>query len=153
MQAVNVKPLMSDAVAEVLEAMCFMFPDGETTAAEAGYSEREWICGELDFSGSESGKFGIAVPPLAAVAIAANFLGDDESDLTSKQVSEVICELTNMICGSLLAHMNPKNAFTLSPPRPEFSSTVNGAQGERTECTFALDEGFIYTWLEIRDRI
>jgi len=151
MQAIDLKPLMEVAVAEVLEAMCFISSEGETTD-EAGRCAPDWICGELDFAGHLSGSCGIAVPPSTAGTIAANFLGEDEIALSAEHTREVIGELTNMICGALLAHLDPKSKFTLSPPRPGQPHQHNSSDSERSYCTFALDEGFISTWLEIRDR-
>jgi CheY-specific phosphatase CheX len=150
MQAIDLKPFIESAVAEVLESMCFISSEGEATE-EAAQCPPDWICGELDFAGNLSGRFGVAVPPSTAATIAANFLGEDESELSDEQTMEVICELTNMVSGSLLARLDSKSAFTLSPPRPgRYGEHKPG--GERSLCTFALDEGFISTWWEIQVR-
>jgi len=146
----ELKPIMELAVAEVLEAMCFISSEGESPEA-AGQYPPDWICGELDFAGNLSGSFGIAVPPATGATIAANFLGEDECDLSEEQTMEVICELTNMVAGTLLANLDSRSAFTLSPPRPGHSAARAAGDG-RTGCTVALDEGLIATWLEIRDR-
>src|SRR5579859_1036033 len=116
MQAIDLKPFMESAVAEVLESMCFISSEGEVPE-ESGNDLPNWICGELDFVGLTGGTFGIAVPASTASVIAANFLGEEELDLSEKQTTEVVCELTNMVCGSFLAHLDAKQAFTLSPPR------------------------------------
>ena len=149
MQAIDFKPFMESAVSEVLESMCFISSEGEA-ADMAGSSYSDWIRGELDFSGSPGGTFGIAVPPSTAVAIAANFLGEDESDLSAEQTVEVVCELTNMVCGTLLAQLDSRQAFSLSSPRHTPSGTETLASVERIQNTYALDEGLIYTWLELR---
>jgi CheY-specific phosphatase CheX len=149
MQASELKPFMESAVAEVLESMCFISSEGEATD-EMGDDRPNWICGELEFSGIPGGAFGIAVPPSTAAVIAANFLGEDEADLSEKQTVEVVCELTNMVCGTLLAQIDSKQAFTLSPPKHVSADTGSPAKSGRIQGTYALDEGFIYTWLELQ---
>ena len=146
----DISPYMEDAVSEVLEAMCFISSEGPTDD-EAGKYQPGWICAALDFAGHPSGSFGIAVPPATAAMMAANFLGDDESILSSEQIVEVVCELSNMICGALLSHFDPKNAFTLTSPRSDCSSVSNPGGAERSYGTYCLDEGFIYSWLELRE--
>jgi CheY-specific phosphatase CheX len=149
MQAIELKPFMESAVAEVLESMCFISSEGEATD-ESGNDRPDWIRGELEFVGLPGGTFGIAVPPSTAAVMAANFLGEDEADLSEKQTVEVVCELTNMVCGTLLAQIDSKQAFTLSPPRHVLAGTESPAKSSRVEGTYALDEGVIYTWLELQ---
>jgi CheY-specific phosphatase CheX len=149
MQATDLKPFMEEAVAEVLEAMCFISSEGEVKDGAEMY-QPDWIGGELDFVGCLNGSFGIAVPPSTAATIAANFLGEDESALSTEQTMEVICELTNMVCGTLLARLDSKSAFTLSPPRPSCYEKRDSVDGKHSYCTYALDEGFISTWFNDR---
>jgi CheY-specific phosphatase CheX len=149
MTGTDLKPFMEESVAEVLEAMCFVSSEGPTDD-ESGQVQSDWLCGELDFAGHPSGTFGIAVPPETAAVLAANFLGDEESILTSEQTLEVICELTNMVCGAILSRLDPRKAFTLSPPRHASSGILHPAEA-RISGSYRLDEGFIYSWIEIRE--
>ena len=148
MNVIDLSPFMEGAVTEVLEAMCFTSAEGLATAEEAQL-ETELIWGELDFMGDVSGTFGIGVTLATAATIAANFLGEEEAGLTQRETSEVICELTNMVCGTLLAQVNSKNIFTLSSPRPG-SSGVPAAHHERIHRTYSIDNGYIHAWLEMR---
>jgi CheY-specific phosphatase CheX len=150
MTGTDIRPCMEDAVSEVLEAMCFISSEGQTDDEEGNY-QSDWICGELSFAGPTSGSFGIAVSPATAAVMAANFLGEEESLLSKEQTLEVVCEMANMICGALLSHYDPKNAFTLSPPRHDRSGLTNSAGAPRTSGTYRLDEGFIHSWVEIRE--
>lgn len=150
MQVTDLKHIMELSAGEVLEAMCFISSEG--IAEEAARVSPEWICGELDFFGYVSGSFGIAVPPSTAATIAVNFLGEDESTSSTEQTMEVVCELTNMICGTLLAQLDSKSVFTLSPPRPGCFLEGNAGDSERSDCILTLDEGFIASWLLIRTR-
>lgn len=151
MVVTDIKTSMEEAVAEVLEAMCFTSVEGSADDGEGGV-QADWICGELDFVGYPNGAFGIAVPPQTAAIVAANFLGDDDSELSEGQIIEVVCELTNMICGSLLSHLDPQKAFTLSPPRHNTSAFIDGGGETRISGTYRLDEGFIYSWIEVREQ-
>jgi CheY-specific phosphatase CheX len=149
MQAIELKPFMESAVAEVLESMCFISSEGEATDEQGG-DRPDWIRGELKFAGVPGGTFGIAVPPSTAALMAANFLGEDEVDLTDEQTVEVVCELTNMVCGTLLAQMDSRQAFTLSTPRHVLPGTESPVKSDRIEGTYATDEGLIHTWLELQ---
>lgn len=149
MQAIELKPFMESAVAEVLESMCFISSEGEA-ADVTGDDRSDWIRGELGFVGLPGGTFGIAVPPSTAAVMAANFLGEDEVDLSDKQTVEVVCELTNMVCGTLLAQIDSKQAFTLSTPKHVLPGTESPVKNDRIEGTYATDEGLIYTWLELQ---
>ncbi len=149
MQAIDLKPLMESAVAEVLESMYFISSEGEVQDEEDSVRP-DWIRGELEFAGTPGGTFGIAVPPSTAALMAANFLGEDEIDPTDKQTVEVVCELTNMVCGTLLAQIDSKQAFTLSTPRHVLPGTESPMKSGRIEGTYATDEGLVYTWLELQ---
>lgn len=149
MQTLQFIPLIESAVSEVLEGMCFISFEGESTAA--GSCQPDWIYGELDFTGPLNGSFAIAVLPSTAAIMAANFLGEDELALDDEQISDVVGEFTNMICGSLLAHLDPQNDFTLSPPRSGRDDQQNALSEVHNHNMFQFDEGLIATWLHIRD--
>jgi CheY-specific phosphatase CheX len=149
MQAIDLKPLMEGAVAEVLEAMFFIAPEGDA-ADETARFEADWICSQLEFTGHPSGSFGISVPPQTAAMIAENFLGDEDSNLTSAQTVEVIGELTNMVCGTLLANLDSSQAFVLSPPRHDGDWFPAVSGDERIFTALSLDEGSIHVWLKIQ---
>jgi CheY-specific phosphatase CheX len=149
MQAIDLKPLMEGAVSEVLEAMFFIAPEGGQADAAEG-CQASWICSQLNFTGRPSGSFGILVPPETAAMIAENFLGDEESNLTSAQAVEVIGELTNMVCGTLLANLDSSQAFVLSPPRHDGGCEAAVMDDERIVTRLSLDEGSIHVWLKIQ---
>ena len=43
-------------------------------------------------------------------------LGEDAEELTVEQLNAVVCELANMICGSVLSRIESKATFRLSTP-------------------------------------
>ena len=52
----------------------------------------------------------------SARMLAAGFLGEDEGMLTDSQPGEVVCELANMLCGSLVSKLESEESFDLAPP-------------------------------------
>jgi CheY-specific phosphatase CheX len=107
---------LRDSVHEVLERMFFVDVLGESTdpAADAWAGE---IAAALTFQGDPSGSFLLRLTTVAARQIAADFLGIDEVDVSDIQTSDVVRELTNMICGSVLSRIESAATFRLGEPR------------------------------------
>ncbi|SPE41648.1 CheC, inhibitor of MCP methylation [Candidatus Sulfopaludibacter sp. SbA3] len=109
--------VLRQSVEEVLEKMFFIRSLGDT-APEPPENE---LAVHLRFDGEPSGSFLLRITRDAARSISADFLGAEEGELTPQQVGEVICELANMICGSVLSRVESAATFRLSPP--QFSDT------------------------------
>lgn len=139
MPAEQISQKLGVAMAEVLESMCFILP-GEPVDP-AAYAAEPWIERTLTFHGPEEGRFGIRAPHSVAARIASDFLGEDPTDLSSKQVDEVMGELANMVCGNLLGHCYHERAFTLTSPVP--------SEGELHEpgARFDWEEGVLLSWV------
>lgn len=105
---------MSAAAADVLETMFFSPVMGEA-ASDASCSEPV-LMARLKFSGGRSGSFTIRVSARAAATIAANFLGEETDDPEPAQVRDVVCEMANMICGSVLSRLDREAHFDLQHP-------------------------------------
>lgn len=152
MQASDFNAWLESAVAEVLESMCFTSTCGE---GEMEDSNADWVYSKLHFRGSPNGSFGIGAPLATAQTIAANFLGEDEGDMDRTQAVEVMCEIANMTCGTLLARVEPRRTFDLTTPKLDlYTEQVAGAAGgpvDRIARTFTLDDGVLHAWLEIKD--
>ncbi len=101
------------SVEEVLEKMFFIRSLGES---ESGAGPDEEICSRLKFEGRPSGCLTLCVAGPAARSISADFLGLEEEDLDPGQVGEVVCELANMICGSVLSRVGSAVTFRLAHP-------------------------------------
>jgi hypothetical protein len=103
------------ATGEVLETMFFT---GVYGPAQAGGSPAEpRVAARLSFEGTPSGALTLSVSEPAVRALAANFLASDEDDsLPVSQLGCVVCELANMICGSLLSRVKTEECFRLSSP-------------------------------------
>jgi CheY-specific phosphatase CheX len=112
-----INPILSAAldrsVAEVLERMFFITAfdyDADVQSLEGAISAR------VVFRGAPSGSLLITVGRSVARSISADFLGEDENDLEDSQVGEVVCELANMVCGSVLSRVESTAVFHLESP-------------------------------------
>jgi CheY-specific phosphatase CheX len=137
---------LSDAAAEVLESMFFttLMEDSETSEN----APARWISARLSFHGKPPGRFGVRIPQETARKIAASFLGLEEDAITGTQVGEVVCELANMLCGSVLSRLEKETRFELSQPEIEAPEAVCPA--DATACrALLLEEGPVKLWLQL----
>ena len=120
------------------------------------------VAAQVIFDGDPPGSFRLDLDLPAAQSAAANFLGEDPEELTPQKMNEVVCELANMICGSVLSRIESSAVFRLAPPeiaaedspRPEspagasFQASLGGGalraeiRMERTVCTGIDELGF-----------
>jgi hypothetical protein len=137
--------VLSDSAAEVLESMFFTGVAGEAPAEAIPADAAIWA--SLRFLGSPSGAFGVGLPRDAARRIAASFLGTETSEVSDTQTDEVICELANMLCGSVLSRVEGNARFDLSQPRPAAAPADSGSPGARK--TLLTEEGPLAVWVEL----
>jgi CheY-specific phosphatase CheX len=105
---------------DVLESMYFTSVMGP---AEVPLSGAGWIAG-LEFKGELSGSFTLRMSVETARLLAANFFGEEESDVTETAIGDMVGEMANMICGSVLSRMETETHFKLSHPVVETSSDL-----------------------------
>src|SRR5271169_5617214 len=131
---------LAAAVEEVLETMCFtsVFGSGEGAAPAPG---EDGVPGEADagppactaelrFEGNPSGGCRVSVSRKLARVVGAGFLGLEEMEVTDSQTEEVVCELANMICGSVLSRLEREATFRITHPEltsPERRTAFDGA--------------------------
>ena len=106
-----------NSVDEVLGKMFFAETMGEVPGAEPAEDRADEIAAGLTFEGEPSGSLLLRLTTAAARQIAADFLGIDETEISENQISEVVRELTNMICGSVLSRVESAATFNLGAPR------------------------------------
>jgi CheY-specific phosphatase CheX len=106
---------LAECTAAVLERMFFV-QALEETAPAVPEADSDLICG-VNFTGDPSGHLALRVSVEAARSIAADFLGEDEGGLSGFQVGQVVCELANIICGSVLSRIESGTTFRLDSPR------------------------------------
>jgi len=130
---------LADALREVFETMLFTCVYAEIPGGKPPGS----IEARLPFGGGRNGEFRLAISPEAARSIAAGFLGEeDENQIGEAQIGDVVCEVTNMVCGSLLSRMGTDLAFDLQPPRLTWQDAEDGPCG-CTARTFDLGNGSV----------
>ena len=147
MPEVVVTESLAAAAADVLETMFFASvlaeaPVGGTVAANA-------IAARLEFSGACSGAFSVRVSGGAAQVIAASFLAEEADEPTPEQVREVICELANMMCGSVLSRLDRGAHFDLGAPA--IVDAAAPAAPESASRAFDIGDGEVAVFLEIEE--
>lgn len=143
MPSTDLQQTFLDAASEVLETMFFTGVVDE----ESEETSSRIVSADLFFRGNPSGQFGVRVPYKTGQSIASSFLGFDENEVTEQQVADVVGELTNMLCGSVLSRLESGVRFELSHPEIDPANTDwkqrPGAQGH----TFGLEEGTLGLWI------
>jgi CheY-specific phosphatase CheX len=141
MQISELDRLVVESTSEVLETMFFTCIVGD-----ADGDPPDPVSTKLDFKGTPSGSFGLSLSKDTSRQIAAGFLAEDEFEISQAQADEVVCELTNMLCGSLLSRMESENCFELT--HPELASIPESRSYSRN---FALESGSIGIWLNLAE--
>jgi hypothetical protein len=106
---------LREAAAEVLETMFFLGIDREVGWDEVAAKPHHYV--EMDFQGAAEGRLELAVSNDLAPVLAAGFFGKDESELAPPDISAVIRELANMLCGSVLSRLENGSLFELGAPQ------------------------------------
>src|SRR5215467_8467792 len=91
---------LAECAGEVLEQMFFARSLEGSAKADSGGGAQ--LTAEVSFDGDPSGHLTLSASARAARSIAADFLAEEEPVLSEQQVGEVLCELANIICGSVL---------------------------------------------------
>jgi len=113
---VNNTPLrqaLSESLDDVLEKMFFV----RSLAEPQDQGGEPAVTAHLSFEGDPPGWLTLRVATAAARSVAADFLGEEESELSEQQIGEVVCELANMICGSVLSRVESNKTFRLGTPQ------------------------------------
>jgi len=111
MLTAEVDRALTKCTGRVLETMCYSDPL-PITGLEEG---QPLLHAELHFHGTYSGVFHLDITEEAGRSLASTFLGSDEA-LQEEQLGSVICELTNMICGSMLSTLDARADIHLDAP-------------------------------------
>lgn len=147
MKASEFAGLIPECCAEVLEAMYFTTVlDSPLEAPQAVPDAGAALAFSLRFDGDISGRFGLHLPLATAHTLAANFLGEADGDVSSNQVGEVVGELANMLCGSLMSRVEGEHKFILSHPEP---SAVPSNADDILISMLETDCGAIAVWVSV----
>lgn len=129
MTASHLENALAEAAEEVLETMFFATVMGEAadSPGEAGVAAR------VVFRGNPSGAVTVAACPEAARTLASAFLAIEEAEVSAEHAREVVCEMANMLCGSILSRLHPDTIFELLHPEAGRwdEETLGGAASRR----------------------
>ena len=117
MNELELRHALRTAVDEVLEKMFFAETLGECQSCDSECAAGKKLAVNLTFAGEPSGFLLLHMSASAARQIAADFLGMEEESVSAQQTSEVLCELANMICGSVLSRVESAATFHLGAPQ------------------------------------
>jgi CheY-specific phosphatase CheX len=148
MPQTDVQKVFLESASEVLETMFFTGVAEEETVEDAA----SLICAELTFKGNPCGRFGVRMPPATGRLIAASFLGLDESEVADRQVADVVCELTNMFCGSVLSRVEIGARFELMHPEIDQTHGDWRQLPNAVGYTFGIEEGTVTLWMATENR-
>ncbi len=141
--------MVSGAVETVLETMFFSAPLGPAEP-EDGASVVE---ARLAFHGNPSGTLDVCLSEASARLLAAGFLGEDEETLSDSQPGEVVCELANMLCGSLVSKLETEESFDLTSPElvPAGAAMATGPEAPPVaRQSFELENGILTVTLHLK---
>jgi len=146
--------MLAASLREVLETMFFTCVYGP--AQPGGSSAVPRMAARLSFEGTPSGALSLSVPEPAVRALAANFLAREPDDpLPSSQLGCVVCELANMICGSLLSRVKTEEHFRLSNPEllPAGAACPPGPPTQSLAVEEGLGGAAIDLWLVLEHHV
>jgi CheY-specific phosphatase CheX len=134
---------MRTSISDVLETMFFL--PIETTNAQK--IEDLWpadqtgmLTAHLDFMGPLSGYCELFMPEQLAIAITADFLGQEPESLPADQSNGMLKEIINMIVGNTCSLLDPQAVFDLGIPElVSFSEHYAGSADISQEVFMALD--------------
>ena len=148
MPQIDVQEIFLESASEVLETMFFTGIVDEDTVEDAA----SLTCAELTFHGSPSGRFGVRVPAKTARSIAASFLGLEVTEVNERQVADVLCELTNMFCGSVLSRVEAGARFELMHPEIDPTNSDWRRFPNVFGCTLGIEEGTVTLWMTMDEQ-
>jgi CheY-specific phosphatase CheX len=142
MPEMSINQVLTAATTDVLETMFFTPVMGDTAAASAS---GDLLAARLDFSGGLTGTLAVQVTMPAAREIAANFIGGETDQPHADAVGDVIAELANMVCGSVLSHLDGEAHFDLTHPR--LIDPLSAASPQSASRTLEIEGGEVTLFL------
>jgi CheY-specific phosphatase CheX len=143
MDTTTLTTAMTTSISDVLETMFFL-PIEPTDAANIQdlwpVDQTGMLAARLDYKGPISGHCELFMPEQLAIAITADFLGQDPESLSDDQSHGTVKEIINMIVGNTFSLLDPQAVFDLGIPNlVSFSEYYNGSGEDGQEIFMALD--------------
>ena len=154
MTASDFSRLLPECCSQVLDAMYFTTVNGEIPPdwvdpeAPVPTEPPVTLAYSLHFTGDITGRFGLSIEQQSAHNLAANFLGEEPNDINTREVHEVVGELANMFCGSVMSKVEGENKFVLTHPE-EIAVDPNASQGDILISKLDTDSGVITVWVAV----
>ena len=150
MKASEFSGLIPECCSEVLDAMYFttVLDSQLKESMPAEPAEADFLSFHLRFVGHISGRFGLHLSQGTARSLAANFLGEEETDISSAEAGEVAGELSNMLCGSVMSRVEGEDRFVLSHPEPG-NLVVRAGLDDALISRLDTDNGVLTVWVVV----
>jgi len=136
----EISRILDEAIAEVLATM--FFADLEPAPCTHSPLEHSWmssaVSARVRFEGTHFGEAVLTISRPAAEEIASAFLGLDKEETSETDCAQVVLELANILCGSVLSRLWPESKLTLSAPVSD--AMERGLEGPGHRC-FQMPEG------------
>ncbi len=111
----QLKRQLAASATEVLETMFFSSVE-ELPQEPLDAARRERVGAYLDFHGACVGRLALSLEKDAARNLATSFFGETFEGTEDEDCSSVMAELTNMVCGAMLSHLDRNSIFCLASP-------------------------------------
>ncbi|MBC7926200.1 MAG: chemotaxis protein CheX [Bryobacteraceae bacterium] len=148
--AESLSEIIETSAAEVLETMFFSSIEG---IAESMVADGEGqIAARLRFRGTPSGALSLVISRQSANTLFASFAGIDEISITEQQREEILSEMTNVVCGSILSRVESDAVFDLGSPfklNPEAALQPVAEGSLVVQRSFDTDDGVLTVVFEL----
>ena len=131
---------LAESAQQVLETMCF----ADSSPIQGPPEEcAEPIAAQVEFRGHWTGRCIVEMPENCARELAGNFLGVlDASEVEAESMIELMCEFTNMICGSTITRLQCPGLVTLSSPHLVSEWPADSLE-QTAECRLDVGNGVV----------
>ena len=112
---------------------------------------RKGVAAVIAIKGDIEGRVVLDLSPEVAVKIASQLAGAEVAD-SEQVVRETVCELANMLCGSLASRLESDESFDLTSPELRRAANVAGVDSESLPAarqSFELENGILTVTLRI----
>lgn len=129
--------MLGSLAEQVLETMFYT-----AVLGPASETEGSRLAAVVTFTGSRTGTVVVSAPESTAKALTADFLGIDLESVPEGHVPTVLGELANVLCGAMLARIDPAGGFVISPPSVSGQDeSLLAAEDMAVWRTFELEKG------------
>jgi CheY-specific phosphatase CheX len=138
---------LAGAARDVLETMCFVAAEEVSVPLPCGAAP---IAAQVEFRGHWTGRCTVEMPEACAQLVTGNFMGDlDPSHTGIEAVTELLCELVNMVCGSAITRLNCPGIVTLAPPHLLWEWPESSPENSTVECWLDTGDGTVRVGLDM----